>query len=114
MVFNRNKMRILKPDFWKEHFPIQLFYRLFNHFSEFKNSEVPSDNVKNNRWARVKCPIFGPWKPANVCVLPIFNLPILISFSDDDFFASEYYLLLDYLKTVNIIFDATRLFFSSS
>ena len=32
MVFNRNKMRILKPDFWKEHFPIQLFYRLFNHF----------------------------------------------------------------------------------
>ena len=35
MVFNRNKMRILKPDFWKEHFPIQLFYRLFNHFSEF-------------------------------------------------------------------------------
>ena len=86
MVFNRNKMRILKPDFWKEHFPIQLFYRLFNHFSEFQNSEVPSDNVKNNRWARVKCPIFGPWKPANVYVPPILNLPILISFSDDDFF----------------------------
>ena len=91
MVFNRNKMRILKPDFWKEHFPIQLFYRLFNHFSEFYI--LSSEHKKST----------NPILPSTYQIIIFLR-----------FLTSEYYLLLDYLKTVNIIFDATRLFYSSS
>lgn len=100
MVFNRNKMRILKPDFWKEHFPIQLFYRLFNHFfPNFPNFT----SYTSERTVHVNLTQNYP-KLTNLRNSFLMLILLLLNI----------YLLLDYFKTVNIIFDATRLFYSSS